>query len=287
MKSYLKCCAIAVLSAVVVGGGCSSGEKSSTTSSGERSAARGGGKNILDIVPPPEDGGNAQYDRETRDFKTGNYRYTRKWYEDRQRTTDSSGAPVPPSQQFAFTVERSNTPDNRYTLAGVTTGPQASAPPATGIELVTSTGEITTLDKFKGKPLVVVFTRGFPGYICPMCVCYTAQLANAYGDIKNRGGELLIVFPGPREKMSEFVASCAEAAQEEGLSSLPFQVCLDADLKLVERYNLKADMSRPATIVFDAAGDDTFCHIGADPSERPKIDCILKTLDRLRGAGGN
>ena len=145
-------------------------------------------------------------------------------------------------------------------------------------------GKEVKIGNYKGKPLVVVFTRGFPGYICPMCVAYTAQLTLAYPEIQKRGGQLMIVFPGPAEKRDQFVKACCEAADEEP-GALPFPVCLDADLAVVNRFNLQADLSRPATIVFDAAGEDAFCHIGSDPSERPKVDAILKTLERLQGAG--
>lgn len=258
--------------------GCSSSEKPANAAA---EGTRGDQKSMLAIVPPPPDSAAYGDDREDRTFVKASYRYTRKFYVDRLK---SAPAGAPPAKQFEFKAEQSNVPLKSYTIDGSTAPSKAAEPSATEVPLYTAKGEQTKLANFKGKPLVVVFTRGFPGYICPMCVAYTAQLTLAYDEIKKRGAEMMIVFPGPKEKMDQFVKACLEAAEEDA-GALPFPVCLDADLALVSRFNLQADLSRPATIVFDAQGEDAFCHIGTDPSERPKTDAILKTLDGLSRQG--
>jgi peroxiredoxin len=282
----------AIVGLLLLGAACASNESASRSEPDGPAAdagappARGAasGTSILDVVPPPADAGGYS-DPTKREFVKGSYRYTRDWYEKRRRSEDASGRPLPMAEQFAFTVSAPNVASSRYTLDGVTSGAAVEAGPGSEMALIGADGKPTSLGAYRGKPLVVVFTRGFPGYICPMCVCYTAQFAAAYEEIKRRGAELVIVFPGPRERLASFVTACREAVDENNVNyQLPFPVCMDADLELVERFGIKADLSRPATYVFDAEGNAEFCFNGDDPSQRPSIPCILNKLDAMSGS---
>ena len=275
MREWTKAIAVGLLVGATFG--CASSESSTNAGAGAADE-----RSILDLVQTPPDDADYGYDSTKRDFKKSSSRYTRSYYESRRKTVDQSGKTLPPSRQFEFTAATSNVPLERYTIEGAATGPVAEAPPATDFELIRADGSVVKLSGFKGKPVVMVFTRGFPGYICPMCVAYTAHLSEAYGEIKKRGAELVIVFPGPKDRMDAFIKACASAVQENGPDYLPFPVCLDADLDVVSRFNLKADLSRPATFVFDGRGETQFCHLGADPSERPAIEAILAALDKMK-----
>lgn len=114
-----------------------------------------------------------------------------------------------------------------------------------------------------------------------MCTTYTAQFTVAYPKIKELGAELLLVFPGPASEAEEFVSACNEICAQSQAEKLPFPVCLDADLKLVNKFNLKEDKSRPATMIFDASGKMRFGFIGQNPHERPNVDRVLRELKNL------
>jgi peroxiredoxin len=279
LREWTKSLTVALLAFAAA---CSSTSESSDGQGAAQPSASGDTRSILDLVPPPPDDANYGYEATKRDFRRGGSRFSRSYYEARRKTVDAKGAPLPPSRQFEFTETKSNTSLDRYTIEGAATGMKAQEAPATDFELYSADGATVKLSQFAGKPIVMVFTRGFPGYICPMCVSYTAHFAESYQEIKKRGAELVIVFPGPKDRLEAFVKACTSATAENGPDYLPFPVCMDADLKVVERFNLKADLSRPATFVFDGRGETQFCHLGADPSERPAVEAILQTLDGMK-----
>lgn len=193
------------------------------------------------------------------------------YYEERVRTEDAAGNPVAPLEQVAFVpAAKSNAP----------TG--AAADP---VSFVDTAGRPVRLEDYRGKrSLVLVFTRGFPGYLCPMCTSYTAQIAHRYPEIAAAGGEVLLVFPGSPERVGEFVAAAREILEQEGPGALPFPVLLDMNLKNVEAFGIQGDLARPSTYVIDRAGRVRFAYVGDLPHERPDVDSILAEIRRLEPA---
>ena len=153
--------------------------------------------------------------------------------------------------------------------------------PERDVQLIGASGETVSLSDYRGKPLVLIFMRGFPGFICPYCTTQTAQLAARYGELTAAGAEVAIVYPtkeDDREKVREFVAACNEILEEEGEAGLPFPVLLDPGTKVVRRYNIEGDLSKPSTYVLDAQGVVHYAYVGRTSDDRPSVDRILKEV---------
>lgn len=143
------------------------------------------------------------------------------------------------------------------------------------------------LSEFRGKPLVVVFTRGFAGYVCPFCTSYTAQIAERYDEIKALGAEVFLVYPATaddKETKVRFEKAVNELLAEDGEEGLPFPVFLDPGLQAVSKFNLNGDLSKPSTFVLDRKGVVTYAYVGTAPDERPSVDKIMKELRALEAS---
>ena len=153
-------------------------------------------------------------------------------------------------------------------------------------DLVTSKGEKISLKKYAGKSVVLVFMRGFSGYVCPYCATYTAQLSLKYEEFKKRNSEVLVVYPTKadhQEKVDQFIAAANERLEAEGNTPLSLPVFLDPGLKLVTQYNLLGDLSRPSTFVLDGEGVVRYGYVGADKADRPAIDRVLQEIEKING----
>lgn len=145
-------------------------------------------------------------------------------------------------------------------------------------------GKERLLSSWRGKPLVLVFTRGFAGYVCPWCTSYTAQIAQRYADIKAQGAEVLLVYPAQSdddETKGRFVKAVEDELAAEGAGAIPFPVFLDPGLAAVKRFNLTGELSKPSTFVLDKNGVVTYGYVGSSPDERPSVERIVKELVAL------
>lgn len=193
------------------------------------------------------------------------------YYEEHLVTTSPAGEPLPLLEQFVFDDFPANLP-------------VGAPPPDPTAEFVAADGKRVRLADYRGRVVVLVFTRGYPGYVCPMCTTYTAQISASYPRIREAGAEVLLVFPGDEGKVDEFIAACRAIQEQEGPGALPFPVLLDPKLTAVERFNLRADLAKPATYVLDAQGDVRYAFVGKEPHERPSVDRILSEV-QAAGAG--
>jgi peroxiredoxin len=191
------------------------------------------------------------------------------YYRSKVKTVDAAGKPVPLVAQVEFLK------DAKPNSAA------AKLPPA---GFVDAEGRPVRLEDWKGKSsLVLVFTRGYPGYICPLCSSYTAQLAHRYAEIKAAGGEVLVVFPGAPDKVADFVKASREILEQEGPGSLPFPVLLDVDLSQVAAFGIQGDLAKPSTYVIDRAGAVRYAFVGSQPHERPDVATVLAEIRRAEG----
>jgi peroxiredoxin len=142
-----------------------------------------------------------------------------------------------------------------------------------------SKGKALDLAHFRGhKNLVLIVTRGFPGYICPNCTAQTARLITHYAEFTQRNAEVLVVFPGPKESVAEFVQiSQTQAANRQ----VPFPILLDEKLAVVDRLGLRADLAKPSTFILDKKGQVRFAYVGTTSSDRPSIKALLQQLELL------
>jgi peroxiredoxin len=139
------------------------------------------------------------------------------------------------------------------------------------------------------KSLVVVFTRGYNGSICPYCSSYTSGLITNYPAISQRGCEVLVVYPIAKPDQSQRLDEFLKATfvrSGDGVTRTPFPVVLDIELKAVDALGIRKDLAKPATYILDNVGHVRFAYVGKSLSDRPSIKVILKQLDALREEPG-
>jgi peroxiredoxin len=126
--------------------------------------------------------------------------------------------------------------------------------------------------------VVLVVTRGYPGYICPNCSAQTSRLISNYPEFVKRGAEVLIVFPGPTEHLQEF----RERTQKEaGKKTTPFPLVLDKDFHAVDKLGIRENLAKPATYIVDKHGGVIFAYVGTNTSDRPSLKAMLDQLDAI------
>jgi peroxiredoxin len=144
-------------------------------------------------------------------------------------------------------------------------------------------------DLIGSKSLVIVFTRGYNGSICPYCSSYTSGLITNYAAISQRGGEVLVVYPIAKPDQSQRLDEFLKATfvrSGDGVTQTPFPVVLDVEAKGVNALGIRKDLSKPATYIVDKGGHVHFAYVGKSLSDRPSIKVILKQLDALREEAG-
>src|SRR5580693_831768 len=144
-------------------------------------------------------------------------------------------------------------------------------------------------DLIGAKNLVVVFTRGYNGSICPYCSSYTSSLITNYPKISERATEVLVVYPIAKPDQSQRLDEFLKATfirSGDGVTKSPFPVVLDIELKAVDTLGIRKDLAKPATYILDKAGHVRFAYVGKGLSDRPSIKVILKQLDTLREEPG-
>jgi peroxiredoxin len=144
-------------------------------------------------------------------------------------------------------------------------------------------------DLIGAKNLVVVFTRGYNGSICPYCSSYTSSLITNYPKISERATEVLVVYPIAKPDQSQRLDEFLKATfvrSGDGVTKSPFPVVLDVELKAVDALGIRKDLAKPATYILDKVGHVRFAYVGKSLSDRPSIKVILKQLDTLREEPG-
>jgi peroxiredoxin len=147
------------------------------------------------------------------------------------------------------------------------------------LQFVDTEGNTVRLDQFKGKKnVLLVFTRGFSGQLCPFCTTQTSRLIANYDQFTKRDAEVLLVYPGSKEQLPMFKeASTASSGSE----SFPFPVLLDEDLAAVNRLGIAAQLAFPSTFIIDKQNKVRLSYVGSNPADRPSIKALLAQLDRL------
>lgn len=176
--------------------------------------------------------------------------------------------------RFAF---KADAPSNR----------EVGAPlPGEDAELTAPDGRVVKVSDYRGRPVVLVFNRGFAGFVCPYCTTYTAQLAARYEELRALGAEVLCVYPTretSEEKLLEFIDAVNQVLREDGREALPFPVFLDRGLAATVRFNLTGDITKPSTFVLDRAGVVRYAYVGNAPDERPAVDRVVEEVRAVAG----
>ncbi len=148
-----------------------------------------------------------------------------------------------------------------------------------GLEFVDTAGQPVQIRQYNGKRnLVLVFTRGFSGQLCPYCTTQTSRLIANYDKFKERDAEVLLVYPGSKEQLPQFQQAGLAASGED---RFPFPVLLDEDLAAVNQLGIAAQLASPSTFIIDKEGKVRLSYVGSNPADRPSIQAMLDQLDQL------
>lgn len=130
------------------------------------------------------------------------------------------------------------------------------------------------------KNLVLVVVRGIPqspgGVPCQFCVAQANSMAANYEDFQKRDAEVLVVFPGPSEKVQDFIDQSAKKPQ------LPFPLLLDKDMQVCDKLGIRGDLAKPSTYVLDKKGNVVYAYVGETLTDRPSLKAIFGQLDKLQ-----
>jgi peroxiredoxin len=107
----------------------------------------------------------------------------------------------------------------------------------------------------RGKGLVLVLLRGYPGYQCPYCVRQVHDFVDHASDFAAKNTRVLLVYPGPPADLDqhakEFLEKQADLPANVGLVTNP-------DYKVTNRYGLRWDAPHetayPSTFLLDKKG---------------------------------
>jgi|GEM_PF-2099406 len=141
-------------------------------------------------------------------------------------------------------------------------------------------GNQVKLESYLGKKnVVLVFTEGFSGMLCPFCKTQTSRLVANYEKFRERDTEVLVVYPGARDHLDEFVEAARKTEKAE-VDSVPFPLVLDEDLKAVGYFNIASNLAHPSTFIINKKGDIQLAYVGADmTADRPSVSAMLSVLD--------
>jgi peroxiredoxin len=146
-------------------------------------------------------------------------------------------------------------------------------------------GNPVDLTQYRGKKKVVlVVLRGMPrserGAFCPSCLAQTSSLMANQAEFARRGTELLVVFPGPSERVGEFMQKAK--VQTPGEPARTFQVLLDRECRACDRLGIRDDLAKPSTYILDTTGKLIYAYVGETSTDRPSVKAVLSQLDQAR-----
>ncbi len=146
-------------------------------------------------------------------------------------------------------------------------------------------GQRVALTNYLGKKnVVLVFTEGFAGgMLCPFCKTQTSRLVANYDKFASMDAEVLVVYPGSRDHLDEFVAAAKKTEKAE-VDSVPFPLVLDEDLRAVKYFNIASNLAHPSTFIIDKQGNVRLAYVGADMSaDRPSVNAMLRVVQSANG----
>jgi peroxiredoxin len=151
------------------------------------------------------------------------------------------------------------------------------------LAFVDADGKPVDLTRFRGKQKVVlVVLRGMPqqykGSFCPSCLAQAGSLMANKEEFAKRKAEVLVVFPGPSERLGEFLRKAK--MQTPGEPNPAFQVLLDKECSACDRLGIRDDLAKPSTYILDTRGNVVFAYVGETSTDRPSVKAILTQIDK-------
>ena len=144
-------------------------------------------------------------------------------------------------------------------------------------------GSKIKLGDYAGKKnVMLVFTEGFNGMLCPFCQTQTSRLVSNYQKFKDRNCEVIVVYPGSGEHLEEFVEAALKTEKDQ-VDKVPFPIVLDKDFAATSFFDINSKLAHPSTYLIDKNGGVQFAYVGDDMSaDRPSIKAMLQRLDKLK-----
>lgn len=151
-----------------------------------------------------------------------------------------------------------------------------------GLAFVDTSNRRVALEDYLGKKnVLLVFTEGFAGMLCPFCKAQTSRLVANYDKFAELDTEILVVYPGERDHLDEFLEAARSGGQVE---RVPFPIVLDEDLSATRFFQIESKLAHPSTYVIDKAGKVRFAYVGEDMSpDRPSVNALLRELAETEG----
>lgn len=152
-----------------------------------------------------------------------------------------------------------------------------------GLIFVDTEGQRVALEDFMGKKnVILVFTEGFAGMLCPFCKTQTSRLVANYDKFAELDTEILVVYPGERDHLDEFIQAARTTGREQ-VDRVPFPIVLDPKMTAVDYFDIRSKLAHPSTYVIDRQGNVRLAYVGADMSaDRPSVQALL---DIVKAAG--
>jgi peroxiredoxin len=161
--------------------------------------------------------------------------------------------------------------------------PANAAPADFPTSFVDSDGRPIDLAQYRGqKRVVLVVLRGMPqeygGQFCPSCLAQTSSLMANREKFAERRAEVLVVFPGPTDRLGEFLQTARR--QTPGEPARAFRVLVDQKCATCERLGIRADLAKPSTYILDTRGNVVYAYVGETSTDRPSVKAVLAQLDK-------
>ena len=150
------------------------------------------------------------------------------------------------------------------------------------LSFVNKDGSSIKLTDYLGeKNVVLVFTEGFNGMLCPFCMTQTSRLVANYQEFKDRDCEVIVVYPGPEDHLDEFI-NAALHTEKEQVDQVPFPIVLDKEFSATDYFDIHSKHAHPSTYLIDKKGGVQFAYVGTDmTADRPSIKALLSKLDEI------
>ena len=143
----------------------------------------------------------------------------------------------------------------------------------------TSNKRVKLSDYIGKKNVVLVFTEGFTGMLCPFCKTQTSRLVANYDKFAKLDTEILVVYPGTRDHIDEFIEAAKSNEGKKQVDNVPFPLLLDEQFIAVDFFGIRSNLAHPSTYVIDKSGSVQLAYVGEDmTADRPSVSAILEKI---------
>jgi peroxiredoxin len=156
------------------------------------------------------------------------------------------------------------------------------APSGFPLSFMDCQGATVDLTRFRGKKVVLVVLRGVPRSeaeaFCPTCIAQAGSLMVNHQEFAKRSAEVLVVFPGPTERLKEFLQTTKK--RTPGEPDWIFRILLDQDCSACAQLGIRDDLAKPSTYILDTQGNVVYAYVGETSTDRPSVKAMLTQLDK-------